>query len=288
MENFLCSLCNEQLEITNGNYLFLYNTKCKNCHINEDIDISKILSQKRIIEIQKCSEHNKKVNIHCFDCNIDICLFCSNQLHKTHKKEYINKLNIYDYRKFRLSQLLNREKNLINIFLQELNIFQNKINIYINIIKTQFENEYKLRNILLNNISQKNYSYIDTQNIKNLLEDISYEKINKSITNFNKSKNFIEQYDSLRNILDIALKNGKYIEKPEIYDIINNYKFGLIPIKKNYYIHLITNSKTKNTIIEIIKQISEINSNTFKYQSILKNEYNIKNPKMIIKKIGNT
>ena len=92
MEKMFCKICNSQLKINKGDFLFSYNTKCCNNHIQNNIDLDDLLYTKKV-EDYKCKEHNKNKTIHCFKCDKDICLYCLNKLHKGHKTEYLNFLN---------------------------------------------------------------------------------------------------------------------------------------------------------------------------------------------------
>ena len=45
--NYFCSLCNEELEINNGDFLFTYNINCKNGHKSNNIFIDDLLIKKK-------------------------------------------------------------------------------------------------------------------------------------------------------------------------------------------------------------------------------------------------
>ena len=41
--NLICSICEKQLKLSNGGYLFTYNTEYKNNHKNNNIDLDNLL-----------------------------------------------------------------------------------------------------------------------------------------------------------------------------------------------------------------------------------------------------
>ena len=169
----------------------------------------------------------------------------------------------------------------MNLYIEQLNNFQNKLISHINILKSLFQKEYKLRYDILNNILKKEYSYIDIQNAKNLLDISSYVNINNKINNFCKSKDFISQYYSLRDTFEELIEKGKYIENKYLSSIINKYKLNLIPINKNYYIYL------NNYNIEIIEELSKKNSYKFEYKTLFKIKYEQTIQKIILKNNNN-
>ena len=71
--NLICSICEKQLKLSNGGYLFTYNTEYKNNHKNNNIDLDDLLLIQNYLLI---AYFIKKNIIHCFQCNKDICLMC--------------------------------------------------------------------------------------------------------------------------------------------------------------------------------------------------------------------
>ena len=211
-ENIVCSLCQKQFQINIGDYLFTYNAKCINNHKFKNIEIDDLLEKKeKNISIYQCKAHQKKIIAHCFLCNEDICFKCLSTSHKSHKMEYLKSLNMDFAQQFDAKNLLKKENKIINIFVSELQLFQNKLNTYINSIKTQIIKEIKLRQELLNKILQKEFTYIDIQNAKAILDEESFKIINDNIDKFCNSKSFIEKYDYIKNILNEGIQQGKYL-----------------------------------------------------------------------------
>ena len=111
MERIFCQICNAQLKLNNGDFVFSNNTKCCNNHIQNNIDLDDLLLQKKL-ENYKCKEHNKNKTIHCFNCDEDICLYGLNKLHKGHKTEYINYLNLDCRKLFNYKYKIKKEKKI--------------------------------------------------------------------------------------------------------------------------------------------------------------------------------
>ena len=268
-KNFLCSECDNLLEITNGDYLFSYNTKCCNNHIEENIDLEDLLLKYRTNEnLYKCKTHKKKSIIHCYDCKDDICLFCANDLHRNHKYDYLNKFKKEKTDKIHYNEnnMLKNAKALIDTFFVKLDSFLNNLKLYINFLKIQMKKEFQFRDELINNIiNNKIYSYIDIENANSLLNVDSYKKIINNINNFCDCNTFFEKYDCLRKIFEEQIQKGKYIENIELNNIYD--RFELIPLGNRKYIKFEFNS------LFIIKETSKPTST--KFQSELLFKYNI-------------
>ena len=171
-KNFLCSECRNILKVTNGDYLFSYNTKCRNNHIDENIDLEDLLLKYRTNEnLYKCKTHKNKTLIYCYDCNEDICLKCLKDLHKGHKNEYLNTIKLNLIEEFNFNYLLKNEKKMIDIFVEKLEYFLNKLKLFIHFLKVNINNEFKFRDELFNKIKNKKiYSYFDIENANTLLK----------------------------------------------------------------------------------------------------------------------
>ena len=107
MERLVCQICDNQLKLKNGGifvFLFSYDINCCNNHIQKNIDLDDLLSQKKV-ETFKCKEHNLNKTIHCFECDEDFCLYGLKEKDKSHKMEYklfefgYARLSIYKYKK---------------------------------------------------------------------------------------------------------------------------------------------------------------------------------------------
>ena len=246
MKSFLCTECNKPLIITKGNFLFSYNIKCSSKHNSENIDVDELLSRYKKIDKNFfiCEIHKKYKNIHCFECNEDLCFYCFKKLHKNHKIEYLNILNYNESEKNDFEYQLKREYKFMINFLSELYYFQNQLNTYINELKSKLTKYHEFRRNLLLNIFQKEkyYSYIDITNVKTLFYNEEYKLINNNMKNFIKIEKFNEKYDFLRNLFDLINKKGKYIENINIKDIfLKLLNKNIIPFNKDYFIELDTN-----------------------------------------------
>ena len=110
MKNYFCPICDGQLRITEGNYIFTYNINCFNNHKKMNVKLEDLLSYEKAINYN-CKNHKKPNRIYCYSCNEDICLNCYNELHKNHKIEYLKAINLSDVEKFGLNESLKRKKN---------------------------------------------------------------------------------------------------------------------------------------------------------------------------------
>ena len=264
MENYCCPICNEQLRITEGNYIFTYNINCLNNHKKMNVKLDDLLSYEKPFNYN-CKKHKKVNFIYCYSCNQDICLNCYNELHKNHKIEYIKAINFSDVEKFRLNDSLKQEKELINSFLKEFSDFQNILNTYINTFKTGINKLLNLREKLINNILQKNISYSDIENVKSIINSKYYQNINENIKSFTNSKTFLQKYENMKNIFMLLNKREQYQEEKNLIDNYNKHS-SLIPINDKYFI-------TNNPNAIIIEKKIKKNLNEMIYHKYLGEEF---------------
>ena len=130
----------------------------------------------------------------------------------------------------------------------------------------------------------KRYTYIDILNLKSILNDEEFLKINNLISNFCKSKTFIKKYDCIRNIFNEGILRGKYLENNNYLDlIINNNQ---IILNNNFVVEL-ESKETTGTFLNIKKYnrklflkgyeyeiISQKNIGYYKIYNIILNNYN--------------
>ena len=283
-ENYICSLCQEQFQLNAGDYLFTYNAQCINNHKLENIELDDLLLRKeKNISIYQCKEHKKKIAAHCFLCNEDICLKCLSTSHKSHKMEYLKSLNLDFIQQFDTQNLLKKENKIINIFLSELKLFQKKLNTHINNIKSQIIKEIQLRQEFFDRIIKKEFTYIDIQNAKTFLENKSFKIINDNITKFCKSKTFIEKYDYIKEIINEGIQQGKYLENPNILNIVKKLENNIIPLNQNHFVQFDKNLKNNSTKLEIIKDNSDKYLKEFKINILSEKSFNFLFDEVILK-----
>ena len=46
MERLVCQICDNQIRLNSGDFLFSYNIGCSNNHLQKNIDLDDLLSQK--------------------------------------------------------------------------------------------------------------------------------------------------------------------------------------------------------------------------------------------------
>ena len=121
-----------------------------------------------------CNKHNESYIKYCEDCNIDICLSCTNE-HKNHKiilyqdklidiKNLRNKLDVFNDEinklKINLEKIANKFKKIIDNFYVIYNINNNILNNYV-------KNKHRNLNSLLNLNGIDNYIDDEIDNIRN-------------------------------------------------------------------------------------------------------------------------
>ena len=258
MKHFFCSTCNNPLKIKEGDYIFTYNTECCNNHISNNVDLENILSTKNE-QIYICQNHKKKNIIHCLDCKVDICLTCFKELHNNHKMGYLKTINYNNVEKHFLELDLEEEQQSIKRFLDELKHFKNELELYINILNSYLQKYHKFKCDLYNNISPEITSYINIENIKNIFKSEKSLKIKDLIKSFLSCDVFIQRYDNLKNIFDLMLKAGKYIENEFIKDIYNK---NIIPIDEKYFI------ANGGYNLSILEKTLDLNLKKYKFNKI--------------------
>ena len=270
--SFLCPDCNNELKIYKGDYLFTYNIECPNGHKQSNIDIDLILEKRKAKQsLFRCKNHRKKILIHCFTCNEDLCSLCLSDLHKTHEIQYFKDLTLDSRGKYNIEFNLNKQKEILQIFLTELNILQSKINLYINNFMSQLKKQYEFRNELINNITGNNTSYIDIENFRLLSNSDTHKNIDETINKFINKVKFLEKYDYLRNIFEQMIIKDKYIEEKKVTNRVNDFiNLSLIPLNnKNLFIQNKKNYIGNMSEMTIFKEKLEKNTGKYQYEPII-------------------
>ena len=269
--SLLCPDCNNAIKIQNGDFLFTYNIECPNGHKKSNIDLDILLQKRKPKQnLFKCKNHRRKIQIHCFTCNEDICNLCHNDIHKNHEVEYFKNLTLDSRGRYDNEYNLNKLKEIVQIFLTDLNYFQSKINLYIDNYKSQIKKQYEFRTELINNIIGNNISYIDIENFKIHSVSETYKKMDKNINKFISKVTFMEKYDCLRGLYEEIIKKQKYIEEKKIINRINDYiNLNLIPLNNNLFLQLKKNFIANISQITIFKENKKCNSNKYNYEPII-------------------
>ena len=281
MNQFCCSTCNNPLRIKNGNFMFTYNIECCKNHFRENVELEDVLSflSTKTQKPNICENHKKNNLIHCFDCNIDICCFCYKEFHSFHKMEYLKILNEEEIYEISLKKEYEIDKN-IETFISELIHFKNELNLYIDKLKVDLQNFCKFRCVLVNNISSGNSPYINIENVKNLFKN--YDFLKDIMEKFFSCDTFIQRYNSLKNIFEIMIKKGKYIESQNIKYILEE---KIIPIDEKYFMKI---DKNKLNILEKSLELKKYKFNNIfeKLFSFNINKIELKESKNIKKKLS--
>ena len=274
--SFLCPECNELCKIQNGDYLFSYNIECSQGHKQSNIEQDFLLKKRKLKQNSlKCKNHRKKNQIHCYTCNEDICILCYKDMHQNHKYEYLKNLKLGTREEYNNNYNLNKQKEILQIFLNELNNFQLKFNLYLDTLKSQLKNQNELRTELIKNISENNFSFIDIENFNVHFKNEQYKKMEEFIEGFINKSTFIKKYENLKGILEEFIKKGKYIEERKIVNRINNYiDLDLMPLNyDNLFVQCKKNYISNNSEITIFKETIEENVEKYEYRPIISKNF---------------
>ena len=220
--NYLCDICLTQLKIQKGKYLFSFNTECINGHKISDIPLINLLSKKKENNnIPKCEKHKQILNYLCKTCNNkDICSDCYNEEHNKHEADFISNIKDIEIKNLKCDKILLILKNINESFFKELDTFQNEVNLCIKNLKSLIQSHYDFLYQIAN--KNKNLTFFDIENIKNLFDIKNYEKNFEIYKKFALCENFFEKYDYFKYILIKDIKNFNYLDN--IQKMKNLYK----------------------------------------------------------------
>ena len=270
--SFLCPECEELCKIKSGDYLFSYNIECSQGHKQSNLDQDFLLKKRKIKRNTfKCKNHHKWNQIHCYTCNEDICFLCYKDLHQKHKFEYLKNLKLGTREEYNNNYNLNKQKEILQIFLTELNTFQIKFDLYIDTLKSQLKNQNELRTELIKNISETNFSFIDIENFNVHSKNDAYKKLEEFIEGFINKSTFLEKYEYLKGIFNELIKKGKYIEERKIVYRINNYiDLNLMPLNHdNLFVQCKKNYISNNSEITIFQENFEKIEQKYDYKLLI-------------------
>ena len=270
--SFLCPECDELCKIKSGDYLFSYNIECSQGHKQTNLDQDFLLKKRKIKKNSfKCKNHHKWNKIHCYSCNEDICFLCYKDLHQNHKFEYLKNLKLGTREEYNNNYNLNKQKEILQIFLTELNTFQIKFDLYIDTLKSQLKNQNEFRSELIKNISETNFSFVDIENFNIHSKNDIYKKIEEFIEGFINKSTFLEKYEYLKGILNELIKKGKYIEEKKMVSRINNYiDLNLMPLNHdNLFVQCKKNYISNNSEITIFQENFEKIEQKYDYKPLI-------------------
>ena len=272
LRSFLCPECGELCKIHDGDYLFSYNLECSQGHKQYNLDQEFLLKKRKLKQNSfKCKNHRKRNQIHCYTCNEDICILCYKDIHQNHKYEYLKNLKFGTREEYNNNYNLNKQKEILQIFLTELNTFQIKFNLYIDTLKSQLKQQNEFRTELIKNISENNFSFLDIENFNVHSKNNKYKKIEEFIELFINKSTFLEKYDNLKGILNEIIKKGKYIEERKIRNKINNYiDLNLLPLNHdNLFVQCKKNYISYNSEITIFQENFANDQEKYDYKPII-------------------
>ena len=276
LRSFLCPNCDELCKINNGDYLFSYNIECLYGHKQTNLEQEFLLKKRKVKQnIFKCKNHRKKNQIHCYTCNEDICILCFKDMHQNHKYEYLKNLKLGTREEYNNNYNLNKQKEILQIFLTELNAFQAKFDLYIDILKEKLKKQNEFKFELFKNISENNFSFIDIENFNINSKNDIYKKMEDFMEKFINQNTFLEKYEYLKNILDELIKKGKYIEEKKVVNRINNYiDLNLMPLNNdNLFVQCKKNYISNNSEITIFQEIIDKDRENYDYIPIISKNF---------------
>ena len=276
LRSFLCPNCDELCKINNGDYLFSYNIECLYGHKQTNLEQEFLLMKRKVKQnIFKCKNHRKKNQIHCYTCNEDICILCFKDMHQNHKYEYLKNLKLGTREEYNNNYNLNKQKEILQIFLTELNAFQAKFDLYIDILKEKLKKQNEFKFELFKNISENNFSFIDIENFNKKKKNDIYKKMEDFMEKFINQNTFLEKYEYLKNILDELIKKGKYIEEKKVVNRINNYiDLNLMPLNNdNLFVQCKKNYISNNSEITIFQEIIDKDRENYDYIPIISKNF---------------
>ena len=276
LRSFLCPNCDELCKVNNGDYLFSYNIECLYGHKQTNLEQEFLLMKRKVKQnIFKCKNHRKKNQIHCYTCNEDICILCFKDMHQNHKYEYLKNLKLGTREEYNNNYNLNKQKEILQIFLTELNAFQAKFNLYIDILKEKLKKQNEFKFELFKNISENNFSFIDIENFNINSKNDIYKKMEDFMEKFINQNTFLEKYEYLKNILDELIKKGKYIEEKKVVNRINNYiDLNLMPLNNdNLFVQCKKNYISNNSEITIFQEIIDKDRENYDYIPIISKNF---------------
>ena len=236
---YCCDLCESQLKISKGEFLFYYDTECIKGHINKNIFLDDLLlKRKNNDKIYQCENHKKLYIYYCKICNKNICLKCFEKSHKEHEIDNLLNLKQNEINNLECEKIINNLKILNEDFFNELDIFQNEINECIKSLKLLITKNYEFYyQILYNN--NKYLNYIDIENIKNLFKIPNFENYFEILKKFSLCETFLEKYNSFNDILTKEIKRLNYIDNVQkaknLYNIIEKMK-GKLRLNNDFYL----------------------------------------------------
>ena len=276
LRSFLCPNCDELCKVNNGDYLFSYNIECLYGHKQTNLEQEFLLMKRKVKQnIFKCKNHRKKNQIHCYTCNEDICILCFKDMHQNHKYEYLKNLKLGTREEYNNNYNLNKQKEILQIFLTELNAFQAKFDLYIDILKEKLKKQNEFKFELFKNISENNFSFIDIENFNINSKNDIYKKMEDFMEKFINQNTFLEKYEYLKNILDELIKKGKYIEEKKVVNRINNYiDLNLMPLNNdNLFLQCKKNYISNNSEITIFQEIIDKDRENYDYIPIISKNF---------------
>ena len=276
LRSFLCPNCDELCKVNNGDYLFSYNIECLYGHKQTNLEQEFLLMKRQVKQnIFKCKNHRKKNQIHCYTCNEDICILCFKDMHQNHKYEYLKNLKLGTREEYDNNYNLNKQKEILQIFLTELNAFQAKFDLYIDILKEKLKKQNEFKFELFKNISENNFSFIDIENFNINSKNDIYKKMEDFMEKFINQNTFLEKYEYLKNILDELIKKGKYIEEKKVVNRINNYiDLNLMPLNNdNLFVQCKKNYISNNSEITIFQEIIDKDRENYDYIPIISKNF---------------
>ena len=270
--------CNYRTKLDINNYINITSTKLE-C-LNYDAKLSNIDDNNHLIYrinnknfYNYCSEHNKKYFYYCQNCDVCLCLNClDNSFHYNHTLMYLDDLRPNMNKLEQIKSIINEQENMLN-----------KVKKVVKDCIIRFENDIKLKKLILENYVAHRRDYNSIYNINKLSLIINQEyktKIDNLFDddndNENKKNKICDYTNKMLSIFYYYIMCQNNEKENKILNVIKN-EFNFVNVNNNN-----NNYKTydyKNYIEDYNNKGSVIKSSKLK----IKHESNIsKNIKSIL------
>ena len=272
-ENEKCDYCKKTIKYFSNNNINLYKCSCgknicEKCKEKDNIKEHISVDFKEKDYTCLCNQEKKKYINYCFQCDKNLCIYCSDN-HKNHDKKKFSQIYQIGKEKIKILKLkLKEQKDTIKKFNNILDDWIKRIIEAINTYKKKLELFAEINEIIIKQYdSLKNY-YIAIKNVEYINFDFDnyvYDII-KSENNFRTLNNIICKFlnDNMRLIYETNLNNEIELKNIELK---NTNMF-------NGPVHHICELRNEDLLIINIKNKNNNNEELFIYKKEL--QYNFK------------
>ena len=275
-ENQICDYCNKTFKNILKNNIILY--KCsygKNiCQKCKEEKIKGNTNEHILVEFKEkdytclCNQEKKKYINYCFECEKNLCIYCSDN-HKNHDKKKFSQIFQIGKEKINiLKRKLQEQKNTIKTFNKILDDWIKRIIDNINKYRRKMELYAEINEKVINQYNSKKNFYESIKNIEYInfdFDDYVYDII-KSENNYRTLNNIIFKFlnDNMRQIYEINFDKETELKNIEVRD----------SIEFNGPVHHIYELKNEELLIINIRNQKNNNEEFYIYKKALQYKFN--------------